>query len=76
MIEHFITGIPESTCPCGMLFSNVNDILFYFLKCLFLREREYEQGRGREGQMIRNRLHIDSCEPLVGLKLTNCKVMT
>ena len=42
------------------------------------RERENEWERGREGgrQRIQSRLHANSREPDVGLKLTTCEIMT
>ena len=49
---------------------------FYFIH--FERDRESEQGRGREGgrERIPNRLRIVSVEPEVGLELTNREIMT
>ena len=45
---------------------------------LFLRERVCVQGRGREKhkERIPNRLRTVSAEPIVGLELMNCEIMT
>ena len=39
-----------------------------------MRERQHEQGRGRE--RIPSRLHADSAEPDLGLELTSHEIMT
>ena len=51
--------------------------------CLFIlreRERTYAStgggGAGREGERIPSRLCVVSAEPVVGLDLTNCEIMT
>ena len=44
---------------------------------LFLREKaQAGWSRGRGGQMIWTRLHANSSEPNVGLKLKNSEIMT
>ena len=70
---------------------NANSCLFGFFKerdkwrnrlffsvYLFLRERESTSGAGvqRRKQRVQSRLHTDSSEPCVGLKLTNWEIMT
>ena len=52
--------------------------IFIYFKCLFIFGRECKWGRGREqgGQKIQSRLCTDSREPNMGLKLTNCEIMT
>ena len=40
------------------------------------RERDRETERQREREKIPSRLHATSAEPNVGLKLTNCQIMT
>ena len=53
--------------------------LFYFFKNVyFWREREHKPWRGRERgrERIPSRLHAVSTEPSMGLKLTNCEIMT
>ena len=42
----------------------------------FEREHEKEKGREREREGIPSRLHAVSTEPDMGLKFTNCKIMT
>ena len=52
---------------------------FYFFKCLFIlreRERASKGGAEREGDRIPSRLHAVSAEPNMGLKPTNCEIMT
>ena len=73
--------------PCVFIFFNFY-FLFVFNVYLFLRQRETERelGRGREKgrHRIWNKLQALSCQhkawvstkPDVGLKLTNCKIMT
>ena len=39
-------------------------------------EREQMGGAEREGDRILSRLHAVSTEPLGGLKLMNCEIMT
>ena len=42
------------------------------------REREHEQGRGRDTgrERIPSRLYVVSTEPSAGLELTNSEIMT
>ena len=42
------------------------------------RDRESKQGRGRETgrERLISRLHAVSAEPDLGLKLTNCEMVT
>ena len=55
---------------------------FLMVICLFLREglggRRAGRGSGRERgrQRIQSGLHTVGAEPEVGLKLTNCEIMT
>ena len=77
-----ITLVMSKTPLCN-LFTYLFLLNFFFLTFIFERERERQsmsgEGAEREGDTeseADSKLRVVSTEPIVGLELTNCEIMT